>query len=116
MVRFQNSQISLVPGSADRGDENDAEVNRDSLGASAGLVVNSEMLAWGRGGMRSNTRHSNQSAGNIKIARSNRLSKLLESLQDTVEEDAVIMRCRTECSLSHTPVICLSSSYLVVNC
>ncbi|XP_017236202.1 putative E3 ubiquitin-protein ligase RING1a isoform X1 [Daucus carota subsp. sativus] len=78
-----------VPGSADRGDENDAEVNRDSLGASAGLVVNSEMLAWGRGGMRSNTRHSNQSAGNIKIARSNRLSKLLESLQDTVEEDAL---------------------------
>ncbi|XP_017232051.1 putative E3 ubiquitin-protein ligase RING1a isoform X3 [Daucus carota subsp. sativus] len=75
--------------SRDRGDENDAEVNRDSLGAFAGLAINSEMLAWGRGGMRSNTRHSNQSAGNIKLARSNRMPKLLESCQDTVERDAL---------------------------
>ncbi|WOG89827.1 hypothetical protein DCAR_0209066 [Daucus carota subsp. sativus] len=86
---FRYSLTSLVPGSADRGDENDAEVNRDSLGAFAGLAINSEMLAWGRGGMRSNTRHSNQSAGNIKLARSNRMPKLLESCQDTVERDAL---------------------------
>lgn len=76
-----------VSGSADGGDENHPEVNRDSLGASAGLVGNSEMLAWGRGGIRSSTRHSNQNAGNTRIARSTRLARLLESYQNTVEED-----------------------------
>ncbi|KAK1375339.1 putative E3 ubiquitin-protein ligase RING1a [Heracleum sosnowskyi] len=78
-----------VAGSADGGDENHPEVNRDSLGASAGLVGNSEMLAWGGGGIRSNTRHSNQNAGNTRIARSTRLARLLESYQNTVEEDTL---------------------------
>ncbi|KAK1394648.1 E3 ubiquitin-protein ligase RING1 [Heracleum sosnowskyi] len=76
-----------VAGSAD-GDENDPEVNGVSLGASARLVANPRMVAWGRGGIRSNPRHSNQNAGNTRTARSNRLARLVESFQDRVEENA----------------------------
>lgn len=104
-----------MAGSADGGDESHPEV-RDSLGASAGLVGNAEMLAWGGGGIRSSTRHSNQNAGNTRIARSTRLARLLESYQNTVEEDKVIMKCRTEDSLVHTLVMCLLYSYSVVKC
>lgn len=105
-----------MAGNADGGDEDHPEVHRDSLGASAGLVGNSEMLAWGSGGIRSNNRHSNTSAGKEKIARSIRLSKVLESYQDTVDVDKVIIKCRIEGLLAHTTVICLGYSYLVVNC
>ncbi|KAL8113037.1 hypothetical protein AgCh_020383 [Apium graveolens] len=78
-----------VAGSADGGDENHPEVNRDSLGASAGLVGSAEMLAWGGGGIRSSTRHSNQNSGNTRIARNTRLARLLESYQNTVEEETL---------------------------
>ncbi|KAK1394649.1 hypothetical protein POM88_013705 [Heracleum sosnowskyi] len=77
-----------VAGSADGG-ENHPEVNRESLGASAGLVVNSKMPAWGRGGKRSNSRRSNQNAGNTRTERSTCLARLIESYQDTVEQDAL---------------------------
>ncbi|KAK1392398.1 hypothetical protein POM88_011454 [Heracleum sosnowskyi] len=73
-------------GIADGGDENHLEVNIDSLDASAGLVGNFEMPAWGRVGIRSNTHHRNQNAGNTRTARSTGLARLLESYQDTVEQ------------------------------
>lgn len=105
-----------MAGNADGGDEDHPEVHRDSLGASAGLVGNSEMLAWGGGGIRSNNRHSNISAGKEKIARTIRLSKLLDTFKDTVEVDKVVIKCRIEGLLVHTTVIWLGHSYLVVNC
>ncbi|KAK1392399.1 hypothetical protein POM88_011455 [Heracleum sosnowskyi] len=73
-------------GIADGGDENHLEVNIDSLDASAGLVGNFKMPAWGRVGIRSNTHHRNQNAGNTRTARSTGLARLLESYQDTVEQ------------------------------
>ncbi|XP_010475005.1 PREDICTED: putative E3 ubiquitin-protein ligase RING1b [Camelina sativa] len=64
---------------------------RDSRGISPGLVWNAEMLAWGRGGTRSNTRqgHNNhQGASSKRNARLNRLVEYLGSLEgNNVELD-----------------------------
>ncbi|XP_059670734.1 putative E3 ubiquitin-protein ligase RING1a isoform X2 [Cornus florida] len=68
-------------------DENFSEVNRESVGASIGLVGSSEMLAWGKGGMRSHTRHGSLSGGNGKIARNSRLSKFIDFLRNLGEKD-----------------------------
>ncbi|XP_057948605.1 putative E3 ubiquitin-protein ligase RING1a [Malania oleifera] len=71
------------PSTADGGDdENESEVIRDSMGLSAGLVCNSEMLAWGRGGMRSHTRYGSSNGGNGRNARIGRLSKLVDRLRN----------------------------------
>ncbi|XP_028074793.1 putative E3 ubiquitin-protein ligase RING1a isoform X4 [Camellia sinensis] len=82
------SQPSSAAASADGGcDENDLEINRESVGACAGLVSSSERLAWGKGGMRSHTRHGGSSGGNGKNARNSRLSKLIDFLQNSEEND-----------------------------
>lgn len=67
--------------------ENDPEVNRESRGISPGLVWNPEMLAWGRGGARSHTRHGSSSSCNNKIARGSRLSKLVDYLRSLGAND-----------------------------
>ncbi|KAE7995740.1 hypothetical protein FH972_000509 [Carpinus fangiana] len=69
------------------GDENDSEINREPMGASAGLVGSSERLAWGKNGMRSHTRYSSMSGGNGKNARNSRLSKLADYLRNLEEKD-----------------------------
>lgn len=85
-VRF--SQPSSGSANADGGgDENDLEANREAMGASAGLVGNSEILAWGKGGMRSHTRYGSVSGGNGKNARSSRLSKLVDYLRNLDQND-----------------------------
>ncbi|XP_021681210.2 putative E3 ubiquitin-protein ligase RING1a isoform X2 [Hevea brasiliensis] len=67
--------------------ENDLEATRENRGISPGLVWNTEMLAWGRGGARSHTRHGNASSCNNKNARSTRLSKLVEYLRSLEENN-----------------------------
>ncbi|XP_057986254.1 putative E3 ubiquitin-protein ligase RING1a isoform X2 [Hevea brasiliensis] len=69
------------------GDENDSEVNRESMGSSAGLVGPSERLAWGKGGMRSHTRYGSANAGNGKNVRNSRISKLADYLRNLEEND-----------------------------
>ncbi|KAK3015889.1 hypothetical protein RJ639_005716 [Escallonia herrerae] len=82
------SKPSLAASSADGGyEENDSEANKESAGASAGLVSSSDMLAWGRGGMRSHTRHGSLINGNGKNTRNGRLSKLLDCLRNSGEND-----------------------------
>ncbi|XP_012438175.1 putative E3 ubiquitin-protein ligase RING1a isoform X1 [Gossypium raimondii] len=66
--------------------ENDTEVSRDSRGISPGLVWNPDMLAWGRGGARSHTRHGNSSSGSSKSSRA-RLNRLVEYLRSLEEND-----------------------------
>lgn len=89
--RWGGARFSLpspATASADGGgDENDSEVNRESIGASAGLVGSSERLAWGKGGMRSHTRYGSMNGGNGKIARNSRLSKLVDYLRNLEEND-----------------------------
>ncbi|KAI5338954.1 hypothetical protein L3X38_018226 [Prunus dulcis] len=66
--------------------ENDLEVNRENRGISPGIVWSSEMLAWGRGGARSHTRHGISSGCSNKNSRSTRLSKLVDYLR-SIEEN-----------------------------
>lgn len=67
--------------------ENETEAGRESRGISPGLVWNPEMLAWGRGGARSHTRHGSGNGASSKSARSNRFSKLAEYLRALEEND-----------------------------
>ncbi|KAL5575380.1 hypothetical protein UlMin_017079 [Ulmus minor] len=80
---------SAGAGADGGGDENDSELNRETMGASLGLISSSERLAWGKGGMRSHThtRHGSNSGGNGKNARNNRISKLADSLRNSEEND-----------------------------
>ncbi|KAL4383822.1 hypothetical protein GQ457_15G002880 [Hibiscus cannabinus] len=70
--------------------ENDAEVSRDGRGISPGLVWNPDLLAWGRGGARSHTRHGNSGggggSGKSSRARLNRLVEYLRSLEENNDE------------------------------
>ncbi|KAK4749799.1 hypothetical protein SAY87_027248 [Trapa incisa] len=66
--------------------ENDTENGIVSRGVSPGIVWNHEMLAWGRGGTRSHTRHGG-SNGSSKNSRNIRLSKLVGHLQNLEEND-----------------------------
>lgn len=66
--------------------ENDVEVSRENHGISLGVSW-SEMLAWGRGGARSNTRHGNASSCNSKSSRITRLSKLVDYLHSLKENN-----------------------------
>ncbi|KAJ4837553.1 hypothetical protein Tsubulata_046929 [Turnera subulata] len=69
------------------GDENDAETNKEPNGASSGLVGPSERLAWGKGGMRSHTRHGSANSTNGKSSRNSRVSKLVDYLRNLEEND-----------------------------
>lgn len=68
------------------GDENDQEVHREVVVSPAALVGTSEILAWGKGGLRSNTRYGSASGVNGKHARS-RFTKLSEHLRNWEEND-----------------------------
>ncbi|KAF2303305.1 hypothetical protein GH714_016499 [Hevea brasiliensis] len=76
----RNYQTADIQGSDDNEDAN--EVNRESMGSSAGLVGPSERLAWGKGGMRSHTRYGSANAGNGKNVRNSRISKLADYLRN----------------------------------
>ncbi|KAF4349630.1 putative E3 ubiquitin-protein ligase RING1a [Cannabis sativa] len=82
------SQSSSAAAGADGGgDENDSEVNREIIGASYSFVGSSERLAWGKGGMRSHTRHGSNTSGNGKNTRNIRLSKLGDYLRNSEESN-----------------------------
>ncbi|CAH8358113.1 unnamed protein product [Eruca vesicaria subsp. sativa] len=71
--------------------DNDTEVNlRDNngKGISPGLVWNPEILAWGRGGTRSNTRHTGGSSSS-KSVRNARVNRLVEYVRGNVEGNSV---------------------------
>lgn len=80
------SQPSSAGNGAD-GEDNESEVNRETLGASVGLVGSSERLAWGKGGIRSHTRHGSNSGSNGKHARNSRLSKLGDYLRNSEQNN-----------------------------
>ncbi|XP_010542893.2 PREDICTED: putative E3 ubiquitin-protein ligase RING1a [Tarenaya hassleriana] len=61
--------------------DNGMEGFRDSRGVSPGLVWNPEIFAWGRGGARSSSRHSNGLGGSNKSVRNARLNRLVEYLR-----------------------------------
>ena len=83
----QSQPSSSVVNSEGGCTENDTEASRENRGISPGLVWNTEMLAWGRGGTRSHTRHGNAAGCNSKSARNTRLSKLVEYLRSVEEKN-----------------------------
>ncbi|XP_010260273.1 PREDICTED: putative E3 ubiquitin-protein ligase RING1a isoform X2 [Nelumbo nucifera] len=82
------SQSFSAAANADGGcDENDdLEGGRESTGASPGRIGNPEVLAWGKGGVRSHTRYGSVSGSNSKNAR-NRLSRLVDYLRNLDENE-----------------------------
>ncbi|KAL8519524.1 hypothetical protein ACS0TY_010449 [Phlomoides rotata] len=112
--RWQRARTSQPsPGDdADGGSaDNDSENNRESRGTSAGLIGCTEIPAWGRGGMRSNTRHGGLSWANDKISRSNRLSRLIDHLRCSKENDELKFNL-TLVSLLEEKIPCLKRPYL----
>ncbi|GAB4831171.1 hypothetical protein Ancab_005178 [Ancistrocladus abbreviatus] len=87
-ARRWRGQPSSAAGSGDGAcDENDSEANKESAIASGGLVGSSEILAWGKGGMRSHTRYGGGSGGNGKHGRNSRLAKLVDHLRNLEENE-----------------------------
>ncbi|XP_022726488.1 putative E3 ubiquitin-protein ligase RING1a [Durio zibethinus] len=86
--RRTGAQSSLPSSSVVNSDggcvENDTEVSRDTRGISP--VWNPDMLAWGRGGARSHTRHGYSGGGSSKSSRA-RLNRLVEHLRSLEEND-----------------------------
>ncbi|KAG8385529.1 hypothetical protein BUALT_Bualt03G0054700 [Buddleja alternifolia] len=93
-------------------DDNDSEANRELLGASAGLLVGTEILAWGGGGMRSSNRHGGNNGANGKPSKDNRLSKLIYHLQSSNENDNVLKISLTLVSLHGEKIPCLKRPFL----
>ncbi|KAK9681984.1 hypothetical protein RND81_10G041500 [Saponaria officinalis] len=82
-------QPSPAGGSGDRGGDvhDDQEVHKEAVVAPVGLVIGSpEMLAWGKGGIRSNTRYASGAGANAKHSRS-RLARLGDHLRNLTEND-----------------------------
>ncbi|PKI51326.1 hypothetical protein CRG98_028273 [Punica granatum] len=92
--RRTGARSSRASSSADGGcAENETEATRESQGISPGLVWNPEMLAWGKGGTRSNTRHGGANGGskNSRHARLSKLTEHLRGLEETDEADIYFM-------------------------
>ncbi|KAL9266779.1 putative E3 ubiquitin-protein ligase RING1a [Drosera capensis] len=82
-------QSSSAAGSADAaGDENDSELNRESGISSGGLAGTSEMLVWGRGGMRSHTRYGSGSGGSGVHPKNSPIAKLVDHLRNLNENES----------------------------
>ncbi|XP_073029742.1 putative E3 ubiquitin-protein ligase RING1a [Primulina eburnea] len=92
-------------------DDNDSEANREVLGASAGLG-STEILAWGRGGMRSNTRYGVPNGAGGKISRNSRLSKLINRLQCANENNEALKISVMLVSLHEEKISSLKRPYL----
>lgn len=67
--------------------ENNLDQRKEERGLSPGLTCSTEMLAWGRGGVRSNTRSNNISGSMSRGARRIRLTKLVDFLRNLEEND-----------------------------
>ncbi|KAE8736383.1 putative E3 ubiquitin-protein ligase RING1a [Hibiscus syriacus] len=99
--------------------ENDTEVSRDCRGISPGLVWNPDLLAWGRGGIRSHTRHGNSGSGSSKSSRArlNRLVEYLRSLEENDDELDVHLKLisvdKNSTSSLHQPYLCCRPSLSV---
>ncbi|TQD89001.1 hypothetical protein C1H46_025392 [Malus baccata] len=67
--------------------ENNVEGKRENRRISPGVVWSSEMLVWGRGSARSHTRRGIASGYNSKNSESTRISKLVDYLQSSEENN-----------------------------
>lgn len=77
------SSTNLSMGSS----ENNLEQRMEAKGSSPGLTCSTDMLAWGRGGVRSTARNSNVNGVMSRSARRIRLAKLVDFLRNLEEND-----------------------------
>lgn len=80
-VAHSPSATNLSAGSFD----NNVEQNKEGRDLSPALTIGTDRLSWGRGGVRSNTRHGNGNDGMSK--RRLRLAKLVDFLHNLEEND-----------------------------
>lgn len=79
---------ALGTSSADGGcDEHDDSGGRETRGASPGRVGNREVLVWGKGGARSQTRHGSGSGTNGKNVKGSRITKLVDYLRNLDDKE-----------------------------
>lgn len=64
-----------------------AEVSRESTGASHGMRENTEILVWGKAGARTNMRYGSLSGSNSKNARGMRVAKMVNYLLSKAREE-----------------------------
>lgn len=80
--------------------DNSIEDNDDS-GGSRDLVTASplrgEMLAWGKNGTRSQTRHGNASGSGGRIAKGSRVAKMVDQLRNADDFDSKVKRKYMAC-------------------
>lgn len=103
LLRKRKKRSTTQPSSSNANNNDNCAGNgteqthqRDSRGISPVIMWNSEILAWGRGGTRSNTRQGNNNQGAIskRNARLNRLVEYLGSLEgNSVEVTKEIDLC-----------------------
>lgn len=75
-------------GSVDMAEENeDFEINREPLGTLPLRAGNREMLAWGKNGTRSQTRHNTSGSSNGRLTKGGRVAKLVDYLRNLEEVD-----------------------------
>ncbi|XP_042387704.1 putative E3 ubiquitin-protein ligase RING1a [Zingiber officinale] len=75
-------------GSVDMAEENeDFEINREPLGTLPLRAGNREMLAWGKNGTRSQTRHNTSGGSNGRLTKGGRVAKLVDYLRNLEEVD-----------------------------
>ncbi|KAK1422684.1 hypothetical protein QVD17_17970 [Tagetes erecta] len=86
--RWSGRTSSLPSSSGANGgyDDNETDGSRKPVGASVGLIGSPEILAWGCGGMRSQTRHGGQSSAG-KSARNSQQSKLIHHFKKLPQND-----------------------------
>ncbi|XP_039131568.1 putative E3 ubiquitin-protein ligase RING1a isoform X2 [Dioscorea cayenensis subsp. rotundata] len=84
------SSPARTSANADIGSEenDDLEVSRETMGTSPLIAGNGEMLAWGKNGARSQTRHGNASGSTGRFIKGGRMSKMVEFLRNLDEKDA----------------------------
>ena len=75
--------------------DNSIEDNDDSGGARVIVTASQllgEMLAWGKNGTRSQTRHGNASGSSGRMAKGGRVAKLVDQLRNTDDFDSKVKR------------------------
>lgn len=88
------SSPARTSGSANVSSEEneDFEINREPVRASPLQARNREILAWGKNGTRSQTRHNSSSSSNGRLVRGGRMSKLVDYLCNLEEVDEEVKR------------------------
>ncbi|XP_008789756.1 putative E3 ubiquitin-protein ligase RING1a [Phoenix dactylifera] len=86
--RMPRSSPARTAGNIDGEENDDLEASRENLRTSPLRAGNREILAWGKNGTRSQTRHGNTSGSNGRLVKGGRMTKFAEHIRNLDETDA----------------------------